>query len=66
MPTQSAFGLRAAGFWIWYAVWYLVKEWVDLLLAWLAGNFMGFCHMPKKIVGINLSPGEYALVSEEP
>ena len=66
MPTQSTLGLRAIGFWLWYAVWYLVKEWVDLLLAWTACNFMGVCHMSRKIVGINLSVGEYALVSEEP
>ena len=66
MPTQSAFGLRAVGFWIWFAVWYLAGEWLNLLFAGFACCFMGICHMPEKIVGINLSPGEYALVSEEP
>lgn len=66
MPTQSAFGLRSVGFWLRFAVWYLVGKWLDLLFAWAACSFMGFCHMSEKIVGINLSPGEYALVSEEP
>ena len=65
MPTQSAFGLLFVGFWLGYAVWYLVGKWLDLLFAWIACSFVGVCHMPEKIVGINLSPGEYALVSEE-
>ena len=66
MPTQSAFGLRTVGFWFGYAVWYLVEKWLDLLFTWITRSFMGFCYLSEKIVGINLSPSEYALVSEEP
>ena len=66
MPTQSAFGLRTIGLWFRNAIWYLVGKRSDLLFAWIACSFVGVCYMPEKIVGINLSPGEYALVSEEP
>lgn len=62
MPTQSTFGLRTVGVWLWYVVWDVGKKWIDLLLVWTPCDLLGIRHLSEEIVGINLSSGEYTLV----
>ncbi len=66
MPAQSALWLRSVCFWFGFALWYVAEKRLDLLFTWTSWDFVGDCDMPEKIVGINLSTAEYALVSEEP
>ena len=66
VPTESAIGMRSTGFWLWTADGNLVRKRPVLSLVRFPCDFLGVICMPEKIIGINLSLGEYALVSEEP
>lgn len=64
VSTQSTLGLHFAGTGRWRTVGRVVEKWFVLSFAGTSCPVFGDCSMPQKIGGINLSKGEYALVSE--
>ena len=64
MPTQSTSGMCDHGLGTGYFDWDMAGKRVFLSFVWAVCLVLWIWFLPKKIIGINLSSNEYALVSD--